>query len=136
MGKYKPQIYIDFYNIDTGEEVKVRRPAQIKAVIESSDMGVNKQSDRGWRIGKEWFNKLEAARTDRSLIRDIAKMAGGADKVTDTDILVAVYEREVEADIVRNSGRTARGQYEKEYRQMLEEDKEEPAIPSRPAQKK
>lgn len=125
MAKYKPEIYVDFYNIDTGEEVKVRRPAQIKAVIESSDMGVNKQSDRGWRIGKEWYNKIEAARNDRTLIREIAKNVGGADKITDTDILIAVYEREVEADIVRNSGKVARGQYEKKYRQMIEGDDEE-----------
>ena len=41
---------IDFFNIKTGETIYVRRDAQIKALIESSDMGVNRQSDMGWRL--------------------------------------------------------------------------------------
>lgn len=135
MANYKPQIYVDFYNINTDEEVYMRRPAQIKAAIESSDMGVNKQSDRGWRLGKVWKKKVEAARNDRAMIRELTKVVGGADKITDTDILVAVYEREVEADIVMNSGNTTNAKYEQKYRQMLEEEVNDEATPPTQAKK-
>lgn len=88
---------IDFFNIKTGETIYVRRPAQIKAIIESSDMGVNRQSDMGWRLGKEWVAKLRVARQDRQLMQDLATKYGG-NEVTDRDLMVAVYTREANAE--------------------------------------
>lgn len=88
---------IDFFNIRTDETVWVNRSAQIKAMIESSDMGVNRQSDRGWRLGKVWVNKLREARQDRQLMQDLATKYGG-NEVTDRDLLVAVYRRERNAE--------------------------------------
>ena len=88
---------IDFFNIKTGETIYVRRPAQIKAIIESSDMGVNRQSDVGWRLGKEWVAKLRVARQDRQLMQDLATKYGG-NEVTDRDLMVAVYTREANAE--------------------------------------
>lgn len=87
---------IDWFNIKTGETVYTDRPAQIKALIESSDLGVNRQSDMGWRLGKEWFNKLRKARSNRALMSELGKLSGG--DVTDTQLLVALYAREAEAD--------------------------------------
>jgi hypothetical protein len=87
---------IDFFNIKTGETIYVRRPAQIKALIESSDMGVNRKSDVGWRLGKEWVQKLREARADRQLMAELATKFGGAE-VVDRDLMVAVYNREVNA---------------------------------------
>jgi hypothetical protein len=83
---------IDFFNVRTGETVEVSRPAQIKAAIESSDLGVNRQSDRGWRLGKKWITKLRKARTDKALIESLVKKSGG--EVTDTNLLVALWQRE------------------------------------------
>jgi len=88
---------IDFFNIKTGETIYVRRDAQIKALIESSDMGVNRQSDMGWRLGKEWVQKLRVARQDRQLMQDLAVKFGG-NEVTDRDLMVAVYSREQNAE--------------------------------------
>lgn len=88
---------IDFFNIKTGETIYVRRDAQIKALIESSDMGVNRQSDMGWRLGKEWVAKLRVARQDRQLMQDLATRFGGTE-VTDRDLIVAVYTREANAE--------------------------------------
>jgi hypothetical protein len=88
---------IDFFNIKTGETIYVRRDAQIKALIESSDMGVNRQSDMGWRLGKEWVAKLRVARQDRQLMQDLAVKFGG-NEVTDRDLMVAVYSREQNAE--------------------------------------
>lgn len=87
---------IDWFNIKTGETVYTARPAQIKALIESSDLGVNRQSDRGWRLGKEWTHKLRKARSDRQLMAELGKMSGG--EVRDTQLLVALFEREVQAE--------------------------------------
>lgn len=87
---------IDWFNIKTGETVYTSEPPQIKALIESSDLGVNRQSDAGWRIGKEWYAKLRKARNNRSLMAELGKLSGG--DVTDTQLLVAIYSREAEAD--------------------------------------
>lgn len=86
------RVKVDFFNINTGETIYVDRPAQIKAAIESSDLGVNRQSDRGWRIGKEWKAKLRQARDDRHLMGELAKMYGG--DVSESQLLVAVFRRE------------------------------------------
>ena len=88
---------IDFFNIKTGETIYVRRDAQIKGLIESSDMGVNRQSDVGWRLGQEWVAKLRVARQDRQLMQDLATKYGG-NEVTDRDLMVAVYTREANAE--------------------------------------
>lgn len=88
---------IDFFNIKTGETIYVRRDAQIKALIESSDMGVNRQSDMGWRLGKEWVAKLRVARQDQKLMQDLAVKFGG-NEVKDRDLMVAVYTREENAE--------------------------------------
>jgi hypothetical protein len=87
---------IDWFNIKSGETVLTSRPAQIKALIESSDLGVNRQSDKGWRLGKEWTRRLRNGRNDRTLISSLSRMSGG--DVTDTQLLVALFEREAAAD--------------------------------------
>lgn len=108
---------IDFFNIKTGETIYVRRDAQIKALIESSDMGVNRQSDMGWRLGKEWVAKLREARQDRQLMQELATKFGGAE-VLDRDLMVAVYTRE------RNAEKQAKryedsAPYEQEYLESI-----------------
>lgn len=87
---------IDWYNIKTGETVYTKRPAQIKALIESSDLGVNRQSDVGWRLGKDWTQKLRKARNDRALISELSRMSGG--EVSDTQLLVELFSREAAAE--------------------------------------
>ena len=87
---------IDWFNIRSGETVYTQRPAQIKALIESSDLGVNRQSDKGWRLGKDWTRRLRNARGNRTLIAELSKLSGG--DVTDTQLLVALFEREAAAD--------------------------------------
>jgi prenyltransferase beta subunit len=86
---------IDWFNIKTGETVYTSRPAQIKGLIESSDLGVNRQSDVGWRLGKEWVAKLRKARNNREMMANLGKMSGG--DVTDTQLLVAIFSIEATA---------------------------------------
>jgi len=88
---------IDFFNVKTGETVWVKRSAQIKALIESSDMAVNRQSDVGWRLGKVWVSRLREARSDRGLMQELSTKYGG-NEVADRDLLVAVYRRELNAE--------------------------------------
>lgn len=112
---------IDFFNIKTGETIYVRRDAQIKALIESSDMGVNRQSDMGWRLGKEWVQKLRVARQDRQLMQDLAVKFGG-NEVTDRDLMVAVYSREQNAE--KQAKRYEEdAPYEQEYLESIKEQK-------------
>lgn len=96
------KLAIDWFNIKSGETVFTSDPPQIKALIESSDLGVNRQSDQGWRLGKEWTKKLRKARTDRPLMAELSKKSGG--DVTDTQILVALFEQEYQAEVqmIRN----------------------------------
>lgn len=92
----KDKVKIDFFNIKTGETLYLSRPAQIKAAIESSDLGVNRRSDMGWRVGKEWKAKLRRARQDEELMASLAKKYG--DEVpTESQLLVEVFTRELRA---------------------------------------
>lgn len=115
---------VDFFNIKTGENIWVKRPAQLKALIESSDMAVNRQSDVGWRLGKEWVQKLREARLDQTLMQELAVKYGGKE-VTDRDLMVAVYQRE------RNAARQAQryandAPYEQEYLESIKPKAEKP----------
>ena len=112
---------IDFFNIKTGETIYVRRDAQIKALIESSDMGVNRQSDMGWRLGKEWEQKLRVARQDRQLMQDLAVKFGG-NEVTDRDLMVAVYSREQNAEKQAKKYEED-APFEQEYLESIKEQK-------------
>lgn len=112
---------IDFFNIKTGETIYVCRDAQIKALIESSDMGVNRQSDMGWRLGKEWVQKLRVARQDRQLMQDLAVKFGG-NEVTDRDLMVAVYSREQNAEKQAKKYEED-APFEQEYLESIKEQK-------------
>ena len=112
---------IDFFNIKTGETIYVRRDAQIKALIESSDMGVNRQSDMGWRLGKEWVQKLRVARQDRQLMQDLAVKFGG-NEVTDRDLMVAIYSREQNAEKQAKKYEED-APFEQEYLESIKEQK-------------
>lgn len=112
---------IDFFNIKTGETIYVRRDAQIKGLIESSDMGVNRQSDVGWRLGKEWVAKLREARQDRQLMQDLAVKFGG-NEVTDRDLMVAVYSREQNAEKQAKKYEED-APFEQEYLESIKEQK-------------
>jgi hypothetical protein len=119
------------------------RPAQIRAAIESSDLGVNRRSDRGWRLGKEWKARLRKARQDRELMNALSVKYG--DEVpTESQLLVEVFRREVRAE------RQAKiydedSAFEDEYRESIrpaQESVQEPApveepksVPKPPAPK-
>ena len=125
---------IDFFNIRTREEVWVKRPAQIKAFIESSDMAVNRQSDVGWRLGKEWVQKLREARNDSQLMNELTRKYGGGE-VTDRDLMVAVYNRE------RNAAKQAQkhknsAPYEQEYLESIKPKAEKVEKPQEPKSSK
>lgn len=116
--KEKETTAIDWFNIKSGETVYTKRPAQIKALIESSDIGVNgRKSDKGWRLGKQWTWKLRNARNNRSLMAELSKLSGG--EVTDTQLLVALFEREKAAD-EQAKMHTDDAPFEQEYRESLE----------------
>lgn len=118
---------VDFFNIKTGESIYVKRPAQLKALIESSDMGVNRQSDMGWRLGKEWVQKLREARLDQALMQDLAVKYGGKE-VTDRDLMVAVYQREINA--AKQAKRYADdAPYEQEYLESIKPKTEKTTEP-------
>lgn len=108
---------VDFFNIKSRETIWVRRPAQLKAIIESSDMSVNRQSDVGWRLGKEWVQKLREARLDQQLMQELATKYGDAE-VKDRDLIVAVYRRE--RNMAKQAQRYANdAPYEQEYLESI-----------------
>jgi hypothetical protein len=107
---------IDWYNIKTDETVYTRRPAQIKALIESSDLGVNRQSDRGWRIGAEWYKKLRAARNDRQFMEKLYEKYG--EDVSDSNALVALFQREERAN-QQNKRYEDEAPFEQKYQDSL-----------------
>lgn len=113
-------IKVDFFNINTGETIWLDRPAQLRAAIESSDLGINRRSDRGWRIGKEWKQRLRMARQDRELMNSLAVKYNG--EVTESQLLVAVYAREVRAARQR-SVYQEEGKYESQYLESIRDTK-------------
>ena len=84
-------------------------------------MGVNRQSDMGWRLGKEWVQKLRVARQDRQLMQDLAVKFGG-NEVTDRDLMVAVYSREQNAEKQAKKYEED-APFEQEYLESIKEQK-------------
>lgn len=117
---------IDFFNIKTGETVRLNRPAQIRAAIESSDMGVNRRSDMGWRLGKEWKARLRKARQDRELMSALATMYDG--EVTESQLLIEVFKRELRAE-KQAKLYADDAPYEEEYRASIKPAQEEVEAP-------
>lgn len=110
-------IKVDFFNVNTGETVYLSRPAQLKAAIESSDLSVNRPSDRGWRIGKEWKNKLRQVRaTDKELMNQLAVKYGG--EVTESQLLIAVFAREMRLAKTKEYV-SETGKFEQEYNESI-----------------
>lgn len=119
------EIKVDFFNINTGETIYVNRPAQIKAAIESSDLGINRQSDRGWRIGKEWKAKLRQARGNRELMNNLAVKYNG--EVTEAQLLVAVFARESRLARQSDFG-YEEGKFEQQYMEDIKPAKPQPEV--------
>lgn len=117
----KTKLGIDWFNIKTGEEIITRRPAQIKALIESSDLGINRRSDRGWRVGKKWYNKLQRARQDRAFMEKLYEKYG--EDVSDANVMVAVFQRELRAEKQAERRRND-APFEEQYRKSLNSKKE------------
>lgn len=122
------KVAIDWFNIKTGEKVYTRRPAQIKAFIESSNLGVNRKSDRGWRIGKVWYNKLRKARANRQFMEKLYERYG--EDVSDANVMVAIFQQEVRA-LVQRKRYEDDAPFEEEYLQSL---RSAPANTPRPKQ--
>lgn len=112
---------IDWYNIRTDETIYTKRPAQIKAVLNLSDLGVNRQSDKGWRLGKEWYHRLQDARNDFELMNTLIERYG--EEVTDAQILIYLFNQELRAEQAANR-RQHTAPYEDKYRRSLASEPE------------
>ena len=108
-------ITIDFFNIKTGEKVNLTRDAQIKAFIESSDLGVNPSSDKGWRLSPEWVKKLNEARKDADFINAVSKAV--KDTVTDRHLAVELFKRE--RNLQKQAQAANDNKYEKQYQESI-----------------
>lgn len=111
---------VDFFNIRTGEKAEVSRPAQLKAYIESSDMGKNRQSDMKWRLGASWIKKIEKAKDDITFIDYMNKQYGGS--FEDVDILIELYNREAVVE-ARKKRRSNDNPFEEQYLESLKTQK-------------
>ena len=116
---------VDFFNINTGETIWLDRPAQLKAAIESSDLGVNRKSDRGWRIGQQWKNKLRQARNDRQFMDALSVKYNG--EVTEAQLLVAVFVREARA-AKQAKNYSDEAFFEQQYRDSIAPKQPEPTV--------
>jgi len=69
---------IEFYNIKSGERVKLTRPHQIGAYLNSSDLHINSAlgQDFGWRLAPSIIVKLDELRADVAELQAISKRIG------------------------------------------------------------
>lgn len=90
---------IPFFSINTGETHYARLEPTIQAYINSSDMGINasRGQDFGWRLGKEWVQKVRDFRLDETKMDTLAaKLRLDDGEVPNTiQILNYMYGREV-----------------------------------------
>jgi len=89
---------IGFYNIKSGETHYARLEPQIQAFINSSNLGINasRGQDFGWRLAKEWVDKVKAFRQDEAKMERLLDKNGDKE-VTTAQVLYAVYGAELRA---------------------------------------
>lgn len=89
---------IEFYNIKSGDTHYCRLEPTIQAYINSSDMGINASRDQdfGWRLGKEWVEKVRAFKRDETKMQ-VLTAKNGDNQPTTTQILYAIYGEQLRA---------------------------------------
>jgi len=114
---------IPFYSIKSGDTFYARSSAQIQAMINSSDMGINasRGQDFGWRLAPKWVKKVKAFRNDTFKMERLSEKYGGADPTT-TQILYYIYSELVNAFNRRKS------QEENPFESQYLKDISEPAL--------
>lgn len=87
---------IAFFNIKSGETNYAKSEAQIQGYLNSSDMGINasREQDFGWRLGKEWVEKIRTFRKDSTRMSLLLAKNSGR-KPTIPQILYAIYGEEL-----------------------------------------
>lgn len=121
---------IDFVKIENGEVVEklfVSRTPAIKAFINTSNMGPNAHAgqDQGWRLGPVWFNKLQEARSNATLMLGL----GVTDETPDPVLLMKLWNAEVKAD--RNRSKRGGASSGDSYREIIDKavsTEAEPAV--------
>lgn len=83
---------VSFFSIRTGETHYGKLEPTIQAYINSSDMGINasRDQDYGWRLSKEWVEKVRAFKRDRLQMQILTSKQDGR-KPTTTNILYYIY---------------------------------------------
>jgi hypothetical protein len=89
---------IAFFSVKTGETRYAQLEPQIQAYINSSDLGINasRGQDFGWKLAKEWVEKVRAFRKDENKMERLVSRNGGQ-RVTTTQILYAIYGEQLRA---------------------------------------
>lgn len=89
---------VAFYSVKSDETRYATSGAQIQAYLNSSDMGINVAHGQnfGWRLAKEWVDKVKEFRRDEIKMERITSKTGGS-KVTTPQILVTIYSAELRA---------------------------------------
>lgn len=110
---------IEFVNIKSGERVKLTRPHQIGAFINSSDLHVNstKGQDFGWRLAPSVIVRLDAMRQDVVLLEEISRRTGvPVDELTTIHLVQHISYEENLAE----QAKTMRAEREPEYKKTYE----------------
>lgn len=134
---------IDLVNIKTGEKVSLKRPHQIGAYINSSNIGVNsnKGQDFGWRLAPNIVVRIDEMASDIDLMEKISARKGiPVDEITTIHLVQYLSELDdrdekmKEAELARNPQHQE--SYEKEIEKLKSKKTEIPVVKSVPANKK
>lgn len=112
---------IKWFNIQTGEERYTISEAQISAMINSSDMGINasRGQDFSWRLDPEYVKLVKNYRNNENKMSLLASNTDGP--VDDVKILFAIYTEQIRAAQARKQ--EERRPFEAEYLRKVNEAK-------------
>lgn len=98
MAELKEPEGISFFDVKTGDTHYCKLEPTLAAYINSSDMGINASRDQdfGWKLGKEWVEKVRKFRRDRTQMQMLSREHGGQ-KPTTVQILYWIYSEELRA---------------------------------------
>jgi len=109
---------IKFERITDGTIVEVERPAQVAALVNSSDLGINasRGQDHGWRLAPEVVSEIDDIKADMRALQDIARQKGlMVQDITTYDIVDYIFAQQQAAKALADESLNSNPAFKESY---------------------
>lgn len=129
---------IKFERITDGTIVEVERPAQVAALVNSSDLGINasRGQDHGWRLAPEVVSEIDDIKGDMSALQSIAREKGIAvQDITTYHVVDYIFSQQQAAKALADESANKNPAFQESYEARIRAQREAKAKPAEEAKK-